>query len=134
MLDDIGPSVEFPVLAESNDSLEFANLGPVTRFGDSLRIDNIIAARLVSPALMELLFKESLGDVMQARVAAGHVVARLVEVIPPNETDLAQIREQVAEAVRSSFANDLVAEFTDSITRDFDVVLNRETINQLAPE
>jgi peptidyl-prolyl cis-trans isomerase D len=134
LLDDIGPSVEFPVLAESNDSLEFANLGPVTRFGDSLRIDNIIAARLVSPALMELLFKESLGDVMQARVAAGHVVARLVEVIPPNETDLAQIREQVAEAVRSSLANDLVAEFTDSITRDFDVVLNRETINQLAPE
>ena len=134
LLDDIGPSTKLPDLAENNESIEFAKLGPVTRFGDSLIIGSIIPARLVSPALMESLFEANTGDVVQARVAGGHIVAKLTEILPPDAAELEQIREQVATAVSSSLTNDLIAGFTQSITREFNVVLNREAIDQLIPQ
>lgn len=133
-IDEIGPSVDLANLAETDEAVEFANLGPVTRFGDSLRINFIIPARLVSPALMEALFQASPGDVVEARVANGHVVARLEEIIPPDETELAQIREQVEATVTNSLVSDMIAGYTDSIIGEYDVVLNRESINQLIPE
>lgn len=134
LINDIGPGSDFPAIAETSSDVEFANLGPVTRFGNSLRIDNIIAARLVSPALMDLMFQANIGDVVEARVAAGYVIARLKEILPPDETDLAEVRQQVVTAVKNALADDLIAGFTESITREFDVVLNREAVNQLTPE
>ena len=134
LLDDIGPSVKLPDLATDRDDIEFAKLGPVTRFGDSLIIGSIIPARLVSPALMERLFEADTGDVVQARVAGGHIVAKLNEILPPDAAELEQIREQVAGAVSSSLSNDLVAGFTQSVTREFNVVLNREAIDELIPQ
>ena len=134
LLDDIGPSTKIPDLAENNDSIDFAKLGPVTRFGDSLIIGSIIPARLISPALMEKLFQANTGDVVQARVAGGHIVAKLSEILPPDAAELQQIREQVADAVSSSLTNDLIAGFTQSVTREFNVVLNREAIDELIPQ
>lgn len=130
----IGPSTDIPALAEGDDTVEFANLGPVTRFGDSLRINFIIPARLVSPALMDALFQAASGEVVSARVANGHVVARLDEVLPPNETELAQIREQVEGNVSNALVNDLISGYTTSITEEYQVVLNRESIDQMIPE
>lgn len=134
LVNEIGPSVALPNLADGAEDVEFANLGPITRFGNSLRIDNIIATRLVSPDLMDQLFQADIGDVVQARVGAGHVVARLKEILPPEGADLAQVREQVVSAVTQALADDLVAGFTDAMTREFDVVINREAIDQLIPQ
>lgn len=134
LVDAIGPSADLAALAAENEAVEFANLGPVTRFGDSLRINFIIPARLVSPALMDALFQANTGDVVEARVANGHVVARLEEVILPDETELAQIREQVENTVANSLVNDLVVGYTTSIIGEYDVVLNRESIDQLIPQ
>ena len=133
-LDDIGPSSDLPAMAESDASLQFVKLGPVTRFGDSLRLDAIIPAQFVSPEAMEGLFNARVGDVIKARVAAGYIVARMIEVVPPDKIALAENRGLVANAVKSSIANDLVAEFTDSLTNGFDVTLNREIIDQLVPQ
>lgn len=134
LIDAVGPSADLVALADADDAVEFANLGPVTRFGDSLRLNFIIPARLVSPALMEKLFQANTGDVIDARVANGHVVARLKEIVPPDEVELVQIREQVESTVRNALVNDLVAGYTDSIIGEYDVVLNRESINELIPE
>lgn len=134
LLDDVSPSADLVALADADDAVEFANLGPVTRFGDSLRLDFIIPARLVSPSLMESLFQANAGDVIDARVANGHVIARLKEIVPPDEVELAQIREQVESTVTNALVNDIVAGYTDSIIGEYDVVLNRESINQLIPE
>lgn len=134
LLDDIGASTNIASLATEDGAIEFANLGPITRFGDSLVIGSIIPARLVSPALMDLLFQADINDVVQARVGAGHIVAKLVDVIPPDGEDLDQIREQVAEAVRSSLTNDLVSGFTQSVTGDYNIVLNSEAIDNLTPQ
>lgn len=134
LADAIGPSADLVALADTDDAVEFANLGPVTRFGDSLRLNFIIPARLVSPALMEALFQAQTGDVVDARVANGHVVARLKEIVPPDEVELVQIREQVEDTVTNALVSDLVAGYTDSIIGEYDVVLNREAINELIPE
>lgn len=134
LLDDIGASTDLSALADADDKVEFANLGPVTRFGDSLRINFIIPARLVSPALMETLFQADVGEVVNARVAGGHVVARLDEIVPPNETELAQIRDQVEASASNALVNDLIAGYTQSITGEYDIVLNRESIDELVPQ
>jgi hypothetical protein len=83
---------------------------------------------------MEGLFNARIGDVIKARVAAGYIVARMIEVVPPDKIALAENRDLVANAVKSSIAKDLVAEFTDSLTNGFDVTLNREIIDQLVPQ
>jgi peptidyl-prolyl cis-trans isomerase D len=134
LLDDIGASTDLPALADNDDAIEFAKLGPITRFGDSLVIGSIIPARLVSPALMDLLFQANTGDVVEARVGNGHVIAKLVEIIAPDGTELDQVRQQVTGAVGSALANDLVAGFTKTVTDEFSVVLNREAIDQLIPQ
>ncbi|MGY8963884.1 MAG: hypothetical protein ACKVKT_10040, partial [Rhodospirillales bacterium] len=83
LLNDIGASTDLPALANNNDAIEFAKLGPITRFGDSLLVGSIIPARLVSPALMEILFQMKIGDAVEARVGNGHVIAKLKEILPP---------------------------------------------------
>lgn len=134
LLDDIGASTDLPALADNDNAIEFAKLGPITRFSDSLVVGSIIPARLVSPAFMDLLFQANIGDVVEARVGNGHVVAKLMEILPPDGAELDQVREQVSSAVGSALANDLVAGFTKTVTEEFDVVLNREAINQLIPQ
>lgn len=134
LLDGIGPSADFPALAEEDESVEFVKLGPVTRFGDSLRLDAIIPARYVSPDAMEELFNARIGDVVSARVATGHVIARLVEIVEPDEISLADNKRIVEDSVRNSIANGLVTEFTNSLTTGFDVTLNREVLDQIVPQ
>ena len=134
LLDEIGPSSDMAALAEQDEQLTFVKLGPVTRFGDSLRLDAIIPARYVSPEAMDRLFKVNVNGVIEARVGEGHIIARLIEIVPPSEVDLADSKKQVEDAVRSSIANDLVAVFSESITREFDVTLNHESIGELTPQ
>ena len=134
LLNDIGASTDLPALANNNDAIEFAKLGPITRFGDSLLVGSIIPARLVSPALMEILFQMKIGDAVEARVGNGHVIAKLKEILPPNGPELAQVRDQVTGAVGSALANDLVTAFTRTVSEEFNVVLNREAIDQLIPQ
>ena len=134
LLNDIGASTDLPALANNNDAIEFAKLGPITRFGDSLLVGSIIPARLVSPALMEILFQMKIGDAVEARVGNGHVIAKLKEILPPNGPELAQVRDQVTGAVGSALANDLVTAFTRTVSEEFNVVHNREAIDQLIPQ
>ena len=134
LLNDIGASTDLPALANNNDAIEFAKLGPITRFGDSLLVGSIIPARLVSPVLMEILFQMNIGDTIEARVGNGHVIAKLKEILPPNGPELAQVRDQVTEAVGSALANDFVAAFTKTVSEEFNVVVNREAIDQLIPQ
>ena len=134
LLNDIGPATNFADLAEEDENLLFVKLGPVTRFGNSLRLDAIIPARYISPEGLDRMFRTRVGDVIEARVAEGHVVARLVEIVPPDETSLTDARKQVEDAVRQSIANELAAEFTNAVTEAFDVTLNREIIDQITPQ
>lgn len=134
LLDDIGASTDLPALADNDNAIEFAKLGPITRFSDSLVVGSIIPTRLVSPAFMDLLFQANIGDVVEARVGNGHVIAKLMEILPPDGAELDQVREQVSSAVGSALANDLVAGFTKTVTEEFNVVLNREAIDQLIPQ
>ncbi len=134
LLDKIGPSTKLLDVANEDDGVQFANLGPVTRFGDSLRLDYIIPARLVSPALMDELFSAMVGGVVSARVANGHVVARLTEVVEPTDPELEDLRAQIKQSVGNSLANDLVASFTQEVTAPYTVIVNRETIDQLTPQ
>ncbi len=134
MMAEIGPSTNLPDLAATDDAVEYAILGPVTRFGDSLRLDYIIPARLVSPAFMDTLFAAEVGDLVSARVANGHIAARLVEVIEPSDPDLENLRAQISTSVSSTLANDLVAAFSDAVTAPYDVFVNREAVDALTPQ
>ncbi len=134
LLDEIGPSSDLTALAEQDEQLSFVKLGPVTRFGDSLRLDAIIPSRYVSPDAMDRLFKANVNDVVEARVGEGHIVARLIEIVLPSDNDLADSKKQIEDAVRASIANDLVNVFSGSVTREFDVTLNRESIGELTPQ
>ena len=83
---------------------------------------------------MEILFQMKIGDAVEARVGNGHVIAKLKEILPPNGPELAQVRDQVTGAVGSALANDLVTAFTRTVSEEFNVVLNREAIDQLIPQ
>jgi len=130
----LGPSSKFTSLAENDKQIEFANLGPLRRFGDSISPNFIIPARFVSSELLTKLFDAEIGDIIEAAVDDGHVVARLDEILMPNSDEYGETRKQIAANVSDVLASDLVKSFTDSITADYDVVINQETISQLIPE
>jgi len=134
LLSAIGPSTKLLDIANDEEDVQFANLGPVTRFGDSLRLDYIIPARLVSPAFMDALFAAQVGEVVSARVSNGHVVARLTEIVDPDDPELEDLRAQIKTSVGNSLGNDLVASFTQEVTAPYSVIVNRETIDQLTPQ
>ena len=134
LMNSIGPSVDLLAIAEENQDVEFVKLGPITRFGNSLRLDAIIPARYVSPEAMEKLFNSAIGDSIEARVTSGHIVARLIEVVPPDNITLAENRDIVTDAVKSSIASDLITSFTNSLTSGYNVTLNSEIIEQIIPQ
>ena len=134
LLNSIEPTDDLPSLAEGNQDVEFVKLGPITRFGNSLRLDAIIPARYVSPEAMEKLFNSAIGDSVEARVTSGHIVARLIEIVPPDNITLAENRDVVTDAVKSSIASDLMTSFTRSLTSGYNVTLNSEIIDQIVPQ
>ena len=131
LLSNVGPSAKFSELAARYDSVSYAPLGPITRFGEGLQSDHVVDSKLISPALLERLFTAQPGDVISAPVAEGFVVARVKKIIPPNPegalvTAQAQLRATVIKAMREDLADQVVQAFAAR----YPVEINKEVIDQ----
>ncbi len=133
-IDKIGPSTNLFKVTENDETLEFANLGPVRRFGDSLMVNYIIPAQYVSPALMNELFNASIDEVVSSEVNDGYVIAKLKEIIKPDPFLFASTKIQIRNAVTSNIQNTILKSFTESVLDDYDIFINQEAINLLTPQ
>ncbi|MDX2224868.1 MAG: peptidyl-prolyl cis-trans isomerase [Rhodospirillaceae bacterium] len=129
---DIGPSTSMTQLADADQRLSYAQLGPLTRFGVSLDPAYIIDSRRVGPELLDQLFAAKVGDVMTAPVVDGYVVARLKEVVPPAPSgELATALSEIKAGTRNAMAQDLLSQFDRAIAGRYQVAVNQETLDQL---
>jgi peptidyl-prolyl cis-trans isomerase D len=128
---DIG-SGSFAAAADADKRLSYAQLGPVTRFGESLQRDYIIDSKRVGPDLLERLFKAKVGDVVTAPVLNGHVIARLKEIVPAKaEGELATAPAQLSASVKNTVSQDLLLQFTRALSERYPVTVNKEVVDQL---
>ncbi len=134
VIDKIGPSSDLFEITEKDELLEFANLGPVRRFGDSLMVNYIIPSQYVSTDLMNKLFNANIGEVVNAEVNDGHVIAKLKDIIKPDPFLFANTKIQIRNAVNSNIQNTILQNFTESILDDYDIFVNQEAINLLTPQ
>ena len=119
--------------ADADKRFSYGQLGPITRFGESLERAYIIDSKRVSPDLLERLFKAKVGDVVTAPVLNGHVIARLREILPAKaEGELASAPAQMAANLKSSVSQDLVLQFMRAVEDRFPVTVNKEVVDQLA--
>jgi peptidyl-prolyl cis-trans isomerase D len=119
-------------IAAKNSAANYAQLGPITRFGDGLNPSHMIDKNRVSPELVTKLFAAKTGDVMSAPVAGGAVVARLREVIhPDNSGDAAQIRAELTESMKQGMADDLVKQMTEAFAARFPAQVNTKSVGSL---
>jgi peptidyl-prolyl cis-trans isomerase D len=130
----IGPSSNIFEITENDDMLEFAKLGPLRRFGDSLMVNYIIPRKFVSPQLMNKLFKANINDVINAEVEEGHIIAKLKEIIKPDPVLFAETKLQIKNSISTSMGDSIVSNFSSAITDDYDIVINQEAISLLTPE
>lgn len=119
--------------AENDKRFSYAQMGPITRFGESLKREYIIDSKRVSPDLLERLFKAKVGDIVSAPVVNGYVIARLKEVVPPRaEGEMAAAPTQIKLDVRNAMAQDLLLQFTRALENRYPVTVNQEVVDQLA--
>lgn len=83
----------------------------------------------ISPALAGQIFGLEPGKTATAPSETGLVVARLSEVLPADQ-DTAK-RQALADQVAAQIQADVIEELTRELQKRFDVVINREMINQL---
>ncbi len=134
LADSIGISTNMKDLDNKKVKVEFATLGPITRLGDSLITGALVPAQLISSELTDVLFSAAIGETVHARVSKGYVVARLTEIVPPDSATAIQIRDQISNSVSQSVNNDLLSAFVKSVTQNYNVVVNQESIDQIVPQ
>ncbi|TAL03028.1 MAG: hypothetical protein EPO08_05400, partial [Rhodospirillaceae bacterium] len=130
---EIGTSVQVSEIAAKDKTISYAQLGPLTRFGEGLNGAHMVDSKRVSPELLGKLFAAKPGDVVTANVVDGAVVARLREIVPPADVgDTAKIRAQIAESVKEGIADDLVSEMSLAFASRYPARLNNATLDRLA--
>ena len=129
---DAGASTSLAAIA-AKEKLSVVQIGPVTRFGEPLRNDIIIDQKRTSPELLDKLFRAKVGDTVNAPVVDGVMIARLREIIPASSNlDLKMQEAPVAENLRKSVGNDLVAAMNRSFGDRYPAKINNETLDSLA--
>ena len=127
-----GGSTSLAAIA-AKEKLTVAQIGPVTRFGEPLRNDIIIDQKRTSPELLDKLFRAKVGDTVNAPVVDGVMIARLREIVPASSNiDLKMQEAPVAENLRKSVGNDLVAAMNRSFAERYPAKINNETLDSLA--
>ncbi len=113
-------------------SASFAQLGPLTRFGQGLEIQHLVDAKRVSPVLLDKLFNAKVGDVVVAPVSTGVLIARLQAVETPKITGmLAAQRDQLADTLRQDIATDLTEQLTRAFAARYPVEVDQKTIDNM---
>ncbi len=106
-----------------------AELGAVMVEQSDLRRDGANRGTLPEE-LVASVFEISTGDVAIAQAADGYVVARLEDVIPAPASDTGAL-EVIAAGQAQAMAGDLLAGFAQSLRGEFDVDIDRNSINRL---
>ena len=97
-------------------------------------VNYIIPSQYVSTDLMNKLFNANIGEVVNAEVNDGHVIAKLKDIIKPDPFLFANTKIQIRNAVNSNIQNTILQNFTESILDDYDIFVNQEAINLLTPQ
>lgn len=127
-----GPSTSLAALA-AKEKLTVVQIGPVTRFGEPLSNDIIIDEKRTSPELLEKLFRSNTGDTVNAPVVDGVVIARLREIRPAaGNTEVTRQQDQIAQNLRQSVGNDLVAAMSRAFAERYPAKINNDTLDSMA--
>lgn len=127
----ITPSTALNTLEAADKRLSYAQLGPVTRFGESPQQGVVVDTRRVSPELLEPLFAAKVGDVITAPVVDGIVIARLKDIRPAQPADPAAGYGQLVDALKNSIGSDLMDQFTRAFGKRYPVEVNKTVVDDL---
>jgi peptidyl-prolyl cis-trans isomerase D len=127
---EIGPTTALSQIA-AREKLVAAQIGPVNRFGEALSKDIIIDSKRISPELLDKLFRAKVGDVITAPVVDGVVIARLRDVIPASEGEVAKQRDQIAQNLRRSIGADLETALTVAFAERYPAKINSKALDTL---
>ncbi len=119
-------------VADKDKRLSYAQLGPITRFGDSLKRDYVVDSKRVSPELLTNLFKAKEGDITVSTVLGGYVIARVKQIVPAKpEGDLVDALKQVQDQTRNAVAQDILQQFSTALAERYPVTLNTKAIDEI---
>lgn len=127
---DIGPST---VMSEIKDKRAvYAQLGPLTRFGQGLEIQHVVDAKRISPQVLDKLFAAKVGEVIVAPTSTGVVIASLQAIETPKVVGaLAVAQSQLADAVKQDIATDLTEQMTRAFAVRHPVEIDQKTIDSM---
>jgi peptidyl-prolyl cis-trans isomerase D len=126
------PSLTMSKMADKDKRLSYAQVGPITRFGESLKREYVVDSKRVSPEMLEKLFKAKENEIVVATVQGGYVIARLKSIVPPKpEGDLAQARTQIEGQTRNAVAQDIMQQFMAALNERHPATLNTKTIDEI---
>ena len=131
LVGEIGPATGMPALAKDK-SVTFAQVGPVTRFGQGLSRDILIDSKRLGPELLEKLFAAKPGEVVSAPVVDGVVVARLREIVPPGPVgDAAKANAEIENAVKVGIGNDLLTAMNRAFAERYPSAINKAALDKI---
>lgn len=132
MAADLGPSGKMTALADKDKRLSYAQLGPITRFGESLTRDYVVDSKRVGPDMLDKLFKAKEGDTFVATVQGGYIVARLQSINDAKpEGELVEIYDGLKASTRNTISQDLLQQFTAALSDRYPVELNAKAIEEI---
>ena len=131
LLDEIGPSTTFVDLAARHDTVSYAPLGPITRFGVGAQVDHIVDDKRISPAMLEALFSGKYGDVISAPVSDGFLIARIKQINTPKpDGNLASAQVEIKKSVTNALRDDLADQVVKAFALRYPLEINNEVIDQ----
>ncbi len=114
---------EFTVVA-TEAGLAVAQTKPVTRFETA-------AANTPSPNLASKLFQIVVGEVTTAIATEGHLVAKLIEVVPADPYTDPDTVAAVRESLVGALQGDLLEQFLASMRGEYGVEIKEQALNDL---
>ena len=127
----ITASTVLATLEAADKRLSYAQLGPVTRFGEAPKQGDPLDFRRVSPELLEPLFKAKVGEVVTAAVADGMVIARLKEIRPAQPSAPESGYSQLADSLKGAIGNDLMEAMSRAFGKRYPVEVNNTVVDDL---
>jgi hypothetical protein len=129
---DIGPSSTLSSLETKDKRVSYAQLGPITRFGESPDQKHIVDTSRLSPEVLEKLFKAKEGDVFTAPVQNGVVVARVKDIVTatPTGAQLAS-EQQLLQSLKQDIGSNLVDQVTKSFTARFPATVDQKSLDTM---
>jgi peptidyl-prolyl cis-trans isomerase D len=104
--------------------LTISQTKPVTRFETA-------AASTPSPTLSSKLFQLNIGQVTTASAPAGHVVAKLIEIVAADPYSDPDTMAAVRESLVSNLQGDLLDQFLNTMRGEYGVQIKEQALDQL---